>query len=225
MRKKTRRTLLAGWLREVGVDFVPADILKKTESPVKTPVKTETLEDIRRDLEGCRGCVLCEKRNKIVFGVGNPQAQLMFVGEGPGADEDLQGEPFVGAAGKRLDRWIESIGLTRGDVYIANIVKCRPPGNRAPSPEEAQVCMPYLIRQIRVIRPGLICTLGATALQFLLGVDERITKVRGRWRDWNGVSVLPTYHPAYILRNPSAEKEVFEDFKELARRLSLPGAQ
>jgi len=226
MRKTSQSKLLAKWLREVGVDFVPRSFPKnKDESmPDSTSAETETLDDIQQELVGCKGCVLCKKRNKIVFGVGNPRAQLMFVGEAPGAEEDLQGKPFVGAAGKRLDRWIESIGLTREDVYIANIVKCRPPGNDVPNPEEAQSCMPYLIRQIRVIRPKLLCTLGATALRYMLGVDERITKVRGRWRDWNGISLLPTYHPAFILRNPSREQEVFEDFKDLARRLSLSEA-
>jgi uracil-DNA glycosylase family 4 len=231
------RKLLAAWLREVGVDYLPVPA-RAAESPAPgaptvsaipaaptaslSPAGGESLDDIRVELAGCRGCPLCSGRSTIVFGVGNPRARLMFVGEGPGAEEDRQGEPFVGAAGKRLDRWIAKIGLRREDVYIANIVKCRPPGNRVPLPDEAKACMPYLARQIRAIRPEVVCTLGGTALNHLLGVDERITKVRGRWRELDGVPVLPTYHPAYILRNASSEREVFEDFGEIARRLALP---
>jgi len=208
MSRAASRKLLAAWLREVGVEYV------------LRPSPRETLEDIRRELAGCGGCPLCAGRSTIVFGTGNPRARLMFVGEGPGADEDRQGEPFVGAAGKRLNQWIGRIGLRREDVYIANIVKCRPPGNRAPFPDEAKACLPYLTRQIRAIRPEVICTLGATALNHLLGIEERITRERGRWREFDGVPVLPTYHPAFILRNAAREPEVFDDFETLARRLS-----
>ncbi len=212
MKRSASRKLLAAWLREVGVDYVPV--------PART--EGETVEDIRQELIGCRGCHLCGGRSTIVFGVGDPHARLMFVGEGPGAEEDRQGEPFVGAAGKRLDRWIARLGLSREDVYIANIVKCRPPGNRVTTPEEARSCIGYLLRQIRAIRPEVICTLGATALNYLLGLEERITRARGRWRELDGIPVLPTYHPAFILRDPSRESEVFEDFEAIARRLSLP---
>ncbi len=156
-----------------------------------------------------------------MFGTGNPNARLMFVGEGPGAEEDRQGEPFVGAAGQRLNRWIERIGLSREEVYIANIVKCRPPGNRAPLPEEASSCLPWLRRQIRAVRPEILCTLGAVALHFLLGSDERITRARGRWKELDGILLLPTYHPAYILRNAAKEFEVFEDFDRIAEKLGL----
>ncbi|MCL1926062.1 MAG: uracil-DNA glycosylase [Syntrophorhabdaceae bacterium] len=216
-----KAALMTKWLREVGVDFVPRSLPKDKRLPGSSSEGAETLDEILRELAGCGRCVLSENRSRIVFGTGNPSARLMFVGEAPGAEEDRQGEPFVGAAGKRLNRWIESIGLAREDVYIANIVKCRPPGNNVPKPEEAQLCMPYLVRQIRVIRPKFLCTLGATAFKYMLGVDERITKARGRWREWDGIPLLPTYHPAYILRNPSSEEEVMEDFKDLARRLSL----
>jgi DNA polymerase len=205
------RRVLAAWLREVGVEYV----LRAAGG--------ETLEDIRKELEGCRGCPLCSGRATIVFGAGNPRARLLFVGEGPGVEEDRQGEPFVGAAGRRLNQWIARIGLRREDVYIANIVKCRPPGNRVPFPDEAKACLPYLMRQIRAIRPEAICTLGATALAHLLGSEERITKVRGRWRELDGIPLLPTYHPAYILRNAAREPEVFEDFEAIGRRLSLCG--
>ncbi|MCL5883965.1 MAG: uracil-DNA glycosylase, partial [Deltaproteobacteria bacterium] len=180
----------------------------------------ETVEDIGRELEACNGCPLCRGgRSRIVFGVGNPRARLLFVGEAPGEEEDRQGEPFVGAAGRRLTRWIERIGLCREDVYIANIVKCRPPGNRVPLPEEAASCLPYLKRQIRAIRPEILCTLGAVALQHLLGSGEKITRVRGTWRAYEGITVLPTYHPAFILRNPAKEAEAFADFDRIAERL------
>ncbi|GAB4235047.1 MAG: uracil-DNA glycosylase [Deltaproteobacteria bacterium] len=233
------RKMLAAWLREVGVDHV---MLPAAASPAGSPADApasaagavgaapsggvaETLDDIRGELADCRRCALCGGRNTVVFGVGNPRARLLFVGEGPGSDEDRLGEPFVGAAGKRLDRWIERIGLRRADVYIANIVKCRPPGNRAPFPDEAKACLPFLERQIRAIGPEILCTLGATALNFLLGVEERITRVRGAWRDWHGIPVLPTYHPAYILRNAPRESEVLDDFRSIARRLGLPPAK
>jgi len=205
------RRMMAGWLREIGVDYVLP--------------RRETLDDILKELTDCRRCALCGGRSTIVFGVGNPHARLMFVGEGPGSEEDRRGEPFVGAAGKRLDQWIARIGLRREDVYIANIVKCRPPGNRAPFPDEAKVCLPYLARQLRAIGPEIICTLGGTALNFLLGVEEKITRARGKWRDRDGVPVHPTYHPAYILRDPAREAEVFEDFDALAQRLRLPPAK
>jgi len=205
------RSLLAAWLREIGLDRVALPPRRAGE----------TLDEIRKELEGCGGCALCTGRSTIVFGVGNPRARLLFVGEGPGAEEDRQGEPFVGAAGKRLDQWIARIGLARADVYIANIVKCRPPANRVPLPDEAKACMPYLLRQIRAIRPQVLCTLGSTALNYLFGMEERITRVRGQWRELDGIPVLPTYHPAFILRNAAREPEVLRDFEEIARRLAL----
>jgi DNA polymerase len=232
--------MLAAWLREVGVDYVMLPPRVSSSAPAMGPslsagdpadevppsaAAVETLDDIRSEVTGCRRCPLCPGRATVVFGVGNPRARLMFVGEGPGSEEDRLGEPFVGAAGKRLDRWIGRIGLRREDVYIANIVKCRPPGNRAPLPDEANVCLPYLLRQIRAIRPEIVCTLGATALNFLLGVEEKISRARGKWRERDGVPVLPTYHPAYILRDPAREAEVNEDFDALASRLRLPPAK
>jgi len=240
MSRTVSRRMLAAWLREVGVDYVMLPARASSSAPALGPSlpagapaaavppfvsAVETLDDIRRELTDCRRCPLCAGRATVVFGVGNPRARLMFVGEGPGSEEDRLGEPFVGAAGKRLDRWISRIGLRREDVYIANIVKCRPPGNRPPLPEEAKVCLPYLLRQIRAIRPEIVCTLGATALNFLLGVEEKITRVRGKWRERDGVPVLPTYHPAFILRNAARETEVFEDFDALASRLRLPTAK
>lgn len=240
MSRPVSRRMLSAWLREVGVDYVmlparassPAPAISPSlpvaDPPAALPARdsaAETLDDIRGELTDCRRCPLCAGRSTVVFGVGNPSARLMFVGEGPGSEEDRLGEPFVGAAGKRLDRWIARIGLRREDVYIANVVKCRPPGNRPPLPDEAKVCLPYLLRQIRAIRPEIVCTLGATALNFLLGVEEKITRERGKWRERDGVPVLPTYHPAFILRNAARETEVFEDFDALASRLRLPSAK
>jgi len=240
MSRTVSRGMLAAWLREVGVDYVMLPARESSSAPAMGPslspgdpaasvppsgTAVETLDDIRDELTDCRRCPLCAGRATVVFGVGNPRARLMFVGEGPGSEEDRLGEPFVGAAGKRLDRWIARIGLRREDVYIANIVKCRPPGNRAPLPDEAKVCLPYLLRQIRAIRPEIVCTLGATALNFLLGVEEKITRERGKWRERDGVPVLPTYHPAFILRDAARETEVFEDFDTLASRLRLPPAK
>ncbi len=223
MTRRPSRRFLAAYLREIGIDFVPAPPRGRVPAAEPAPGEAagETLEDIRKELAACRGCALCDGRRTIVFGVGNPKARLMFVGEGPGQEEDRQGEPFVGAAGRRLNQWIGRIGLSRGDVYIANIVKCRPPGNRAPLPEEARSCLPYLKRQIRAIGPEVICTLGGVALAYLLGAEETITRARGKWRSFEGIPVLPTYHPAYILRNAGRESEVFADFDEIARRLGL----
>jgi len=209
MTKRLTRTMVAAYLQEIGIDYIM----------VPPRAERETLEDILAEVRTCRRCALCSGRSNVVFGVGNPRARLLFVGEGPGVEEDRQGEPFVGAAGKRLTRWINRIGFAREDVYIANIVKCRPPDNRTPLPEEATACLPYLRRQIRAIRPEVICTLGGVALNFLLGNNERITRARGRWRDLDGIPVLPTYHPAYILRNATKEHEVLADFDLLAERL------
>jgi DNA polymerase len=221
--------MVAAYLREIGIDYLPVPRAATGAAPAAMPAEAtakggtagETLEDIRRELLSCRGCPLCSGRRTIVFGVGNPRARLMFIGEGPGEEEDRQGEPFVGAAGRRLNQWIVRLGLSREEVYIGNIVKCRPPGNRAPLPEEAASCLPFLKRQVRAIRPEAICTLGAVALQYLLGTNEKITRVRGKWREYEGIPVLPTYHPAFILRNQARETEVFTDFDLLAERLHL----
>jgi uracil-DNA glycosylase family 4 len=222
MTKRLSGDMVAAYLRDIGIDFVlvPArDRLRAEAAKLPAREGEETLEDIRHEVVACRRCPLCSGRTNVVFGVGNPRARLMFVGEGPGAEEDRQGEPFVGAAGSLLTKWIERIGIARQDVYIANIVKCRPPGNRAPLPEEAAACLPYLRRQIRAIRPEIICTLGAVAMNNLLGNNDRITRARGNWRDLDGIPVLPTYHPAYILRNATREHEVVADFDLIANRL------
>jgi uracil-DNA glycosylase len=222
MTRRLSRNMVAAYLREIGIEYVLLPARDRPGAIAENPHAREgeeTLEDIRNEVVACRRCPLCSGRTNVVFGVGNPRARLMFVGEGPGAEEDRQGEPFVGAAGRLLTKWIERIGMVRQDVYIANIVKCRPPGNRAPLPEEASACLPYLRRQIRAVRPEIICTLGAVALNHLLGNNDRITRARGSWRDLDGIPVLPTYHPAYILRNATREHEVVADFDLLAQRL------
>jgi DNA polymerase len=178
---------------------------------------------IRQDIGDCRRCRLCEGRTNIVFGVGDPGARLMFVGEGPGVDEDRQGEPFVGRAGQLLTKMIEAMGLRREEVYIANIVKCRPPENRTPLPDEVATCSPFLFQQIAAIRPRVVVCLGTPAAQTVLGTKSTITHIRGTFREVAGTSVMPTFHPAYLLRNPAAKKEVWEDMKQVMARLKTEG--
>ncbi len=177
----------------------------------------ETLAEIRADLGDCRRCKLSASRTRIVFGAGDPAARLMFVGEGPGKEEDRAGEPFVGAAGQLLTRIIQAIRLRREDVYIANVVKCRPPGNRVPETDEIKTCLPFLRRQIAAVRPLFICTLGTCATQALLGTTEPISRLRGRFADIQGVRVMPTYHPAYLLRNEDKKREVWADMQQLMK--------
>jgi uracil-DNA glycosylase len=192
-----------------------AHALNLFEAPQPPRRESETLEQIQSDLGDCHRCRLAQGRKTIVFGQGNPHAQLIFVGEGPGADEDEQGLPFVGRAGKLLNKMIQSIGMKREEVYICNIVKCRPPGNRTPLPDEIETCSPFLFRQIEAIRPKLVCCLGAPAVRTLLGAKEGITKIRGRFYDFAGAKALATVHPAYILRNPREEKILREDFEKI----------
>ena len=171
------------------------------------------LKDVRESLGDCQRCKLAPTRRNIVFGQGNPNARLMFVGEAPGADEDEQGLAFVGKAGQLLTRIIEAIGLRREDVFIANVLKCRPPQNRNPEPDEIESCQPFLERQVAVIRPTVIVGLGKFAGQWLLKTAEPISRIRGRVGHYGGIKVIPTYHPAYLLRNPGAKKEVWDDMK------------
>jgi uracil-DNA glycosylase family 4 len=182
----------------------------------------DSLDKIRADIGDCRRCRLCEGRNKIVFGSGNPAARLVFVGEGPGADEDAQGLPFVGRAGQLLTQMIdntaakEGIAIRRPDVYICNVVKCRPPENRTPLPDEMETCGQFLFRQLTVLKPKAICCLGSTAAKALLGTKEGVTKLRGRWQRWRDIPVMVTYHPSYLLRpyNQDAKREAWEDLKK-----------
>ena len=194
---------------------VPARALNLFEAPSPLRAERETLEEIRQDLGDCHRCRLAGGRKTIVFGQGNPRAELVFVGEGPGADEDEQGLPFVGRAGQLLNRMLQFIAIKREDVYICNIVKCRPPGNRTPERDEVEACSPFLFRQIRAIRPRLVCCLGAPAVKTLLGVKEGILKIRGQFYDFGGAKALATVHPAYILRNPRDEKILREDFEKI----------
>jgi len=191
----------------------------ETASPaVEAQHSHETLEDIRSDLGDCHRCKLWSTRTKLVFGEGSPKAELMFIGEGPGADEDASGRPFVGRAGQLLTKMIEAIDLKREDVYIANVVKSRPPGNRAPESDEVKACIPFLFRQIAAIRPRLIVALGNPAMQALLDTKIGITKMRGQFQDYPrlpGIKVLPTFHPAYLLRSPDKKREAWEDLKKV----------
>jgi len=196
--------------------------LFESPSPRTTARDNETLEQIREDLGDCHRCRLAGGRHSIVFGQGNPHADLVFVGEGPGADEDAQGLPFVGRAGRLLNKMIELAGMKREEVYICNIVKCRPPNNRTPLPDEIETCSPFLFRQIATIKPRLVCCLGSPAVKTLLGVKEGITKIRGRFYDFRGTKALPTFHPAYILRNPREEKVLREDFEKIVEFLNSP---
>jgi uracil-DNA glycosylase len=213
---------------------MPAAVELPPEAPAAAPDLTapmlpsilpddDTLEKIEADIGDCRRCRLHEGRNKLVFGVGNSQAKIVFVGEGPGADEDAQGFPFVGRAGQLLTQMIENtaskegIPLKRADVYICNVVKCRPPENRTPMPDEMEICGQFLYRQLSVIAPKAICALGSTAAKALLGRKEGVTKMRGNWYRWRDIPVMVTYHPSYLLRpyNQAAKREAWDDLKKL----------
>ena len=180
------------------------------------PRSGETLEDIWADITPqCMRCPLCcQGRTQVVNSEGNPRARLMFVGEAPGADEDAQGRPFVGRAGQLLNKMIEAMGLKREDVFIGNVNRCRPPQNRTPSPAEAKTCKPFLLREIAVVQPEVIIVLGNTAMKNLLDTKEGITRLRGQFQDYNGIKVMPTFHPAYLLRDPSKKREAWEDLKK-----------
>ena len=179
------------------------------------------LDAVRRDLGDCARCPLSQTRTTIVFGEGNPRARLLFVGEGPGRDEDIQGRPFVGAAGQLLTKIIQAMGLTRRDVYIANIIKCRPPQNRNPRPEEIEACCPFLQRQIDAIAPEVICALGKFAAQTLLQTNQPITRLRGRFYEYKGIPLMPTFHPAFLLRNAERKRDTWNDIQQVMERLGL----
>ena len=221
------------YFAEMGVEGVSKDVkwrqramvsdtvAESARDPVNAVANSATVSDtlalIKADIgDDCRRCKLCTMgRSQIVFGIGNPRARLMFVGEAPGEEEDKRGEPFVGRAGQLLTKIIEAIGLTREQVYIANVIKCRPPGNRNPEADEVEQCEPYLFRQIDVIKPRVIVPLGKFAAQSLLKTMDPITRLRGRQFDYRGAALIPTFHPAYLLRNPSAKREVWEDMKKV----------
>ncbi len=236
-------------LRESGVDGLPFAPLPEPEEAAKMPeqvtgqsvaaavaapevspalpdeapaLPAEDLPAIRAALGECQRCALGAKRTNLVFGVGNPSARLLFVGEAPGRDEDLKGEPFVGEAGQLLTRIIQAMGLSRDDVYICNVLKCRPPGNRNPEPAEIEQCQPFLLRQVRAIKPEVIVALGTFSAHTLLGTSAPISRLRGRFHDYHGVPLMPTFHPAFLLRNPAMKREVWEDMQQVMELLGLP---
>ena len=216
--------------REQGAFMPPA---KPVPAPIIVPppsgaslfderIENDSLPRILDDIgPNCTRCKLHKARTQIVFGVGNPKAQLVFVGEGPGRDEDEQGEPFVGRAGKLLTQMIEAMGLRRQDVYICNVVKCRPPENRLPEKDEIATCSPYLFRQLGVIQPKVICCLGSCSAQTMLQTTQGISRFRGEWFDYHGAKLIATYHPAYLLRNPPAKSEVWKDLQKIMAYLGL----
>jgi uracil-DNA glycosylase len=217
-------------LRDLGVSTVPVAELPAELPPCPpdvcgidrggtTACRAETLDEIRADLGDCQRCPLCRGRKNIVFGAGNPHARLVFVGEAPGRQEDEQGEPFVGEAGRLFDRILFAMGLVRENIYICNVEKCRPPGNRDPLSEEIASCEPFLRRQLAAIEPEMIVTLGRFAAQTLLEEQTAISLLRGKWRRYQGIDLLPTYHPAFLLRNPAAKRDVWEDVKQVIKRL------
>ena len=206
----------------VAVSIVEEDLFAtpKPEAAVADPA--QALRLIREDLGDCTRCRLHKQgRKQIVFGVGNPKAELMFIGEAPGADEDQQGEPFVGRAGQLLNNMIKAMGLQREDVYIANIIKCRPPGNRTPERDECDTCSPFLMRQIAVIQPKVIVALGAVAAKTLLAINAPMAELRGRWYDLRGTKLAVTYHPAFLLRDPRQKKETWKDLQIVMKELGL----
>ena len=197
--------------------FLPAETLfgDLTPQSVRIQKSSESFEEIWADVGDCTRCPLHEERTNIVHTEGNRKARLMFVGEAPGADEDAQARPFVGRAGQLLTKIIEAIGLKREEVLIGNVNRCRPPGNRPPTPEEASMCKPFLLREIAAVQPEVIVVLGNTAMRNLLDIKQGITRVRGQFQDYHGVKVMPTFHPAYLLRDPSKKKETWEDLKKV----------
>ncbi len=229
--------------RELGIyDFYRREVAAQTEAEIEekmpAPVQAssqaaafdeqrmspeQALRSIREDIGDCTRCVLHKQgRKQIVFGVGNPRADIMFVGEAPGADEDIQGEPFVGRAGQLLNNMISAMGIRREDVYIANIIKCRPPGNRTPERDECDTCSPFLMRQIEVVKPKIIVALGAVAAKTLLGVNDAMVNLRGRIYDFRNTKLAVTYHPAYLLRDPRQKKEAWKDLQMVMKYLEMP---
>ncbi len=196
-------------LKQLGYKYTSVIPYQEEELNLSLP---NTLEALQKQAQNCHLCELSKSRQRVVFGEGNPHADILFIGEAPGATEDSSGKPFVGRSGELLTKMIENVLLiSRSDVYITNIVKCRPPNNQVPTPTQAHTCQPYLLKQIELIKPKLIVTLGATAYHYLTGDETGITKIRGTLHKQNGYTLIPTYHPSYLLRNPSAKKEVFED--------------
>jgi len=213
-------------LIDLGLENLNSSLPAENKGPQGLPanvVGQESLDAIRLDLGDCRRCGLAASRTKLVYGVGNSNARLVLVGEAPGREEDLRGEPFVGEAGRLLDRILHAMGMQREDVYICNVLKCRPPNNRDPLPEEVATCEAFLNRQIAAIRPQVIVGLGRFAVHSLLKTRVPISQLRGEWQNYQGIPMMPTYHPAYLLRNPEGKREVWEDMKSVLRMLNTQG--
>ncbi|MBI5199495.1 MAG: uracil-DNA glycosylase [Nitrospirae bacterium] len=213
------------YLKEMGIEYIPVSskFITQNSPDSKALSPEELLQNLRKVIGNCRKCKLNKGRTQIVFGVGNPKSEIVFVGEAPGRDEDLQGEPFVGDAGQLLTKIIESMGLKRQDAYIANVVKCRPPNNRNPESDEIESCEPFLLKQLEIIKPKIICALGTFAAQTLLITKEKISSLRGNFYYYHDIKVMPTFHPAYLLRNPGDKKLVWEDIKKIMKELNLKG--
>ncbi len=209
--------LFAEQMSALGMEtvYLPLEIQQQLKS------KKQRLGELEKSLKNCMECKLCQERRQVVFGDGNPNAELVFVGEGPGEDEDKQGKPFVGKAGQLLTKMIQAMSLTRQDVYICNVVKCHPPGNRNPAPDEIVTCEPFLLQQLDIIQPKVIVALGKFAAQTLLQSNEPISRMRGSWRDYHGIQLMPTFHPAYLLRNPNEKRKAWEDLQKVMEMLGL----
>ncbi|MCK4508001.1 MAG: uracil-DNA glycosylase [Desulfuromonadales bacterium] len=213
------------YLSDLGIESQTAALpdANKDQQCTANAGLVESLDTIREELGDCQRCGLAASRAKLVYGVGNPNARLVLVGEAPGREEDLKGEPFIGEAGQLLDRILLAMGMQREEVYICNVLKCRPPNNRDPQPEEVATCEAFLIRQIAAIRPQVIIGLGRFAVHSLLKSRTPISRLRGEWQEYQGIPLMPTYHPAYLLRNPEGKRDVWEDMKEVLRLLSAEG--
>jgi DNA polymerase len=212
------------YLSDIGLDSQSYDrsaVGEISPAVIGNESMTETLDAVRSELGECQRCGLAEKRTNLVYGVGNPNASLVFVGEAPGREEDQKGEPFVGEAGRLLDKILLAMGMQRSDVYICNVLKCRPPNNRDPLPEEVATCEAFLVRQIAAIKPQVIVGLGRFAVHSLLKTKTPISRIRGEWQSYQGIPMMPTYHPAYLLRNPEGKRDVWEDMKDVMRRLQI----
>lgn len=225
--KELRRIL--EFYQELGFEYLPVkkeDIMVRQDTPVRSTgrsksSKEKALERLRREIGDCRRCKLSKSRKNIVFGEGDPQAKLMFIGEGPGRDEDIQARPFVGDAGRLLTRLIEKLGLRREGVYIANIVKCRPPLNREPEEDEIRACKPFIEEQIEIVKPKVIVCLGKVSAQTLMGTDVPISRLRGHFFSFKNIPVMPTFHPAYLLRNPKDKRLTWDDMQKVLKRLNM----
>jgi uracil-DNA glycosylase family 4 len=214
---------LEGWLQyqgRLGLAGVPRARSARPRPRAKEEGPVISLDQVREELGDCRRCKLSRTRTHIVFGTGDPRARLIFIGEGPGEEEDRQGLPFVGAAGQLLNSLLAKLGVSRGEVYIANVVKCRPPGNRYPESDETTQCLPFLLKQIQAIRPRVIVTLGRAATQAVLDTQTPLTRLRGKFQRWGQIPVMPTFHPSYLLRFPRERHKTWEDMQRVMERLA-----